>query len=660
MARVIAIDFETYFDSKSYSLTRMGPLSYIRDPRFRVLCVGVRVDRGPTHVIEEGLAAECLAACRLDDPDTFVVGHNIAGFDALILSERYGIRPAHILDTIPMMHWLGLSRIIPCSHKALTALLGHGVKRAGTVVSDGKASREDFTPDEWEFFRQYCADDVTQCSDNFLSMIQCVTSPDALSLMDLTARMATEPAFVPDGAAVDRYIVELDAASERARRELAAFLRFPDTESMLKAIRSPKRFPELLRGLGAGVPMKPSEKRGCDIPAISKADVAFLRMADDPDPRVAALVRARLEQNSSIHRSRAARLASPALRDRPVPILLGAYKAHTGRYTAGGEGASDGLNFQNFSKRDPSQLALRRALRVAPGQRVVACDSSQVEARILAWVSGQDDLVEQFRGGRDPYAEMASKIFGEPSDLIHDAAKDSGAPDHDRYKMHRNVGKTLVLSAGYGVGAAKLADTLLRQGIRLDPDRAAHDARARDVHALYRRASYAIVGFWRACEDVLRGLAANPQDGIHGAFGREGIFRYGRYAIPCTTRVEPCVELPNGYRLWYPGLRMGADGRMEYDRADRKAPSKIYGGLLAENVCQALAFHMLAWQACRMAEHGVPIKCNIHDAWIAVVPEGRAEETLAIMERDMSRVPAWLEGFPVGCEGEIGIDFTIA
>jgi hypothetical protein len=1044
--RVVTLDFETYFDSKGkYSLTCMGPLEYVRDPRFYVQCVSIRIDKGETYVIEaiDGKDSQVLHALKLDAPGTITVGHNLNGFDCLVLSEHYGIHPFMLIDTIPMMHWLGLSRVMSRSHKALTALLGHGTKQAGTVVSDGKKTKEEFTPDEWAFFLRYCRDDTLQCSENFYSMLPFMNA-DALKLMSLTAKMATEPAFIPDSCLLKDYKSELDMQSVLALEKLQKFLHFGSVDAMLKGIRSRSTFPQLLADVGGVCPMKWSEKQGKEIPAISKTDLEFTKLLNSDNEKVRLLVQTRLEQNSSIQMSRTQSLLGFA--DKPIPIMLSVLNAHTGRYTAGNEGKSDGLNFQNLSKRDPSKLALRKALRVPEGYSVVACDSSQIEARILAWVSGQTDLVEQFMTGRDPYAEMASKIFHVPAQDIHNAAKSSADPRHDKYKTYRNVGKTCVLSClapdtlvltdsgykyitavttddllwdgekwtshkgliyrgekkvcewqglhmtpdhliydstswvtaeeflrtpscwksavcsateplltatlkatadiivssiksnattaeqssgsvvpvpdawhktiahivlndyqltldhlsnatqtlaketslgsllssrvsvvsrlleavqtvwsecawcsvpvavsritycsatseteepldvinvpsrnlmtpmssntlhtlpfvqmlahvedcltallplskdvithavesmlatvaeelnsalpveqraystylhyrdmmihcclltaltimvtthevtcvlqtsqskiktsaqsklckllsqvcrknwtmqkqnsldyvgtvpvydiadagnrhcfavwskkglvlvhncGYGVGAQKFSDTLLRTKVHLDPDPVKHLEMAQQAHAIYRQSAWAIVQFWRTCNKVAQTLTANTQLGEYGRFGAHDEFGYGRAIIPLSQINCAFVSMPNGYRIWYPNLRFEQeDGRnvMLYDRYvhGKVVPNHIYGGGVTENVCQSLAFMMLGWQACRMADAGIPLKANIHDAWITVVPTAQAEHVKATMEHIMSSVPDWLAGFPVGCEAEIGTDFTIA
>ena len=81
--------------------------------------------------------------------------------------------------------------------------------------------------------------------------------------------------------------------------------------------------------------------------------------------------------------------------------------------------------------------------------------------------------------------------------------------------------------------------------------------------------------------------------------------------------------------------------------------------MLTENASQALAFMLLMWQACRMAEQGIHLHGNIHDSFATIVPEEQAEQTAAVMTKCMSEVPDWLPGFPVACEAEIGNDFMV-
>ena len=692
--RRVVIDFETYYDSKSYTLSKIGPIQYIRDPRFRVLCVGISVDGEPAKVFDGGSEAfEVLHALLLNDQDVVTIGHNIAGFDALILSEHYHIHPSHIIDTMHMARWCGVSRVTAESHKALTEYFGNGEKKPGTVVSDGKKSKEDFTPDEWEYFKEYCADDVNQCYQNFLCMEKLVT-PMAYSLGDITAKMATEPAIHIDTEMLKEYIERLDARADEVQQELSVMFNFPDRAAFLSAIRSAPTFCNMLRRLGAEPPMKVSEaktetrrkqllmeadladQRGLDSrtirrvlaspesytvysPALSKNDLDFRDMADNENEYVAALVRARLELNSSIERSRAVRLMELGSIDEPMPVMLKAFSAHTGRYGAGNsEGATDGAQMQNLSKRDPNKLTLRRALRAGEGRCFVAVDSSQIEARMLAYAAGELELVEQFREGRDPYAELAEKIFGIPAKEIHDGAKSGDK----KLKNFRNVGKTCILSAGYGVGARKFADTLLRQNVHLSEDLTQHYELAAHAHNVYRLSNKHIVQFWKTCDNIINTM----YDGGTATFGHNGMFVTGKEPVAGIGKPVPFIELKGfGYRLWYPNLRAekGQSGKYEwyYDRVRGRniMPTKLYGGAVTENIIQSEAFMLLAWQAVIMSRD-VKLIANIHDAWIAETSVDNADNVKAIMEKVMSSVPEHIQDFPVACEGEVGDSYEIA
>ena len=478
---IITMDFETAWDSKDYTLSKMGPISYIRDPRFYAQLLSVRVDRGPVQVFEHDEIPGILHAMKLEQSGRAIVGHNMSGFDALILSEIYGIHPRNIFDTIAMARWCGVARMTRESHAALTDWFKHGKKEAGTVVSDGKRTKEDFTPEEWSFFKQYCADDTLQCSENFYSMLPYMT-PDALKFMSITARMAAEPAFMLDRQALADYIMELDAKAEQARQDISHIFACSTQEELYKALRGAQTVVAMLNQLGCGAPMKVSETKtaaarkaledkiaerrmyGTDttelerklnnpedyqvmVPALAKTDLPFLDLLDHPDPRVQQLVAMRLEHNSSGQMSRAKRFYELSETGRPLPFMLKTFYAHTGRYGAGNsEGASDSTNMQNISKRNPNMLAIRKAIKAPQGYKVVAADSSQIEARMVAYLANEVELLDQFRHGHDPYAELAEKIFGATAQEIHDGAKSGDK----RMKMYRNVGKTAILSCFAG------------------------------------------------------------------------------------------------------------------------------------------------------------------------------------------------------------------
>lgn len=348
--RIFVCDMETFWDSKSFTLSKTGPVEYVRDPRFAVQLAGIACNN--QHVTVWGTPDGIKAALnQIDWENDVVVGHNMSGFDALILSEYFGCRPRHIWDTICMMRWCGISSISRERLSALDEVLGIGEKQAGTVVSDGKHWPQDFLPEEQRFFMQYCGDDVDQCRKAMAIMLPYMTD-DAMNFMSLTARMATEPVFVLDEQMLEEYLRQLDAEAEEARVSIMELFHFDTVQAFLKALRSKEKFASMLRELGVEPPVKVSEKKSATAGttvydyAFSKQDIEFLDLREHEDSRVRLLVETRLQFNSSVLRSRCETLLKFARQHKLLPILLSAFKAHTSRYaaSANGEHSSDGIN----------------------------------------------------------------------------------------------------------------------------------------------------------------------------------------------------------------------------------------------------------------------------------------------------------------------------
>lgn len=677
--KLIVIDVESFWDSKGYTLSKMGPIQYIRDPSFSAQLLGWRVNREPVQVCEHDDIPAVLASLRLDDPDTITVAHNGNGFDFLILSEIYGVVPAHTLDTIDMMRWTGLSSIISESHASLTAHLGTGVKRQGTVISDGKHWPQDFSETEREAFKLYCMQDVEQCSENCFRLLGLIT-PDMLAFDTITAKMAMEPKLWADVAALRKYDAELGEQVEQARQNLMRIFHFSTVEEFLTNIRSAQKFCTMLRQLGVEPPMKLSEAKSATrkaqmeavkmdtsdpeswqvyTPALSKQDREFLELQEHPDPRVALLVQTRLENNSSIQRSRVQTFIRMGAYNKPVPVMLKAFGAHTGRYAAGNtEGKSDSLNWQNLSKRNAAMLPLRRAIKVQPGYKLVSCDSSQIELRINAYHAQQMDLLDMLAHGADVYANFGEVISGIPAKEIHEGAK---AGDK-KLKGIRNVSKKIQLSCGYGTSPARAAHAMWIEGQKQAQEYDKHAEIVKSYIQMYREQNHAITTFWKICQIVIEDLANGGTGSFGGPTG--ALYKYGQFALPGCDTLTPAIKLPSGYTLWYPNLK-GAEnenGRVEYSYSMRRGksdiPHRVYGSAMTENCTQSLAFQLLQWQACRMVEEGISLVCNIHDSFSTVVPEDEAEATAEKMVSIMRRLPSWLRGCPIDAEAEITDDFT--
>ena len=390
--------------------------------------------------------------------------------------------------------------------------------------------------------------------------------------------------------------------------------------------------------LGVTPPTKVSLRTNKETYAFGKTDQAFKALADHPNPAVQAVVAARLGVKSTLEETRTQSFLEIASRG-SLPILLNYWGAHTGRASGG-----DKMNLQNL----PRGGALRKSITVPDNHVLVAVDSAQIEARVVAWWAGQTDLVEDFRNNVDIYSSFASVVYGRKVDRKR---KEVG-PDGKEFnpdKVEGFVGKTCILGLGYGMGADKFKGTLKIGMGGISVDMPAEEAK-RTVD-LYRAKYPHIAGIWKSCQKALEKMAA----GFETEVG-VGI------ALRCTPEG---VHLPNGTMIRYPGLRKTEDG-FEYD--GRYGPVKIYGGKMVENIVQALArivvFDQMAKIDIELRKNDNPeadcrykVVLTVHDEVVAVVPKGAGRWCLDFMLATMSVPPKWCQDLPVSCEGDIGLNY---
>lgn len=431
--------------------------------------------------------------------------------------------------------------------------------------------------------------------------------------------------------------------------------------------------------------------------AFAKNDLEFKALEDHPDPRVSAIVVARMENNTSQAESRTLSFLAVAIRGAlPVPLQYGA--AHTNRY-----GGDEKLNLQNLPKRNGDKT-LRISMCAPEGYEVGGADSSQIEARLLAYAAQERDLLAIFESGGDPYAYMGEAIYREPADVIKRYAKmgydhlkmlpavheDHGL--HKKYFRIRNVGKETVLGSGYQMSGAKFALRLKQQGIMLRPDEqqiklwardlklagewpatkeaqviafntylnAFHLSEAKRINRIYRTKHEKIKNFWTTCEWVLSQLCQGKQGYFGGPDGK--LFYYdGQHKV--FGHSAPGIRLPDGYWMVYPDLKTFTDeetGYVKFTYSRRKGNTMteqyIYGGSLTENLIQALAFAVLKWQAVRI--HAVvPVKMNVHDEWMSVYRIELREKVKQVYMTAMSAKPSWLPNVPLACEFTYGSNY---
>lgn len=614
---LITIDFETYYDSKiKLGFKHQTTEEYIRDKRFEVIGVGVKVDDEPTVWVSGGKDKIKEFLASFDWGSSALLCHNTM-FDGAILSWLYGITPAFMFDTLCMaraIHGVDAGG----SLKALAERYEIGVKGEEVILAEGKA-RLDFTKEELARYGEYCKNDV----DLTLKLFKILSSAfpeNEMKLIDMTLRMFTHPVFLVDDALLQERYDELKEEKEQLLEGLMEKLKCETAEAVRKRLASNKQFAEVLVERGVAVPMKESKTTGKLTYALAKNDEGFLGLTEHDDPFIQQLCAVRLGTKSTIEESRIERFIDVGKRNKGrLPIPLKYYGAHTGRWAG-----SDKVNFQNLPSRDKKKKALKNAV-VAPDDHIVInCDSSQIEARVLVWLAGQDDVVEQFRKGEDVYSLFATKIYDRPI---------SKADPVERF-----VGKTCILGLGYGTGALKLQHTLKTQ----PPGAIVTEDEAKSYVDTYRTANDKVIQLWRDGDKTIADLA-NWDEKLKPYY-------YGKHK--CLKITKEGIGLPNGLSIRYPDLKLDtSEAKSQYVYKSRKGPVSLWGGSLVENVVQALARIIVGEQMIKINER-YRVALTVHDAAVIVVPEAEKDEAMAYIIECMSTPPAWASGLPVTCEAK--------
>jgi DNA polymerase len=241
---------------------------------------------------------------------------------------------------------------------------------------------------------------------------------------------------------------------------------------------------------------------------------------------------------------------------------------------------------------------------------------------VLAWLAEQDDLVEAFANKEDVYRKMAAAIYGVAEDQIT--------------KDQRFIGKTTILGAGYGMGAVKFQAQLKTFGVDMELDE------ARRIIDIYRRTNDNITRLWRQAQNVL----VNLSRGDPAPLGRAGVLE----VVPA----ETAIRLPSGLLMRYDDLKISEGEKgIEFHYQTRKGRTRIYGGKVIENVCQAIARCIIAEQMLRIHKR-YKVVLTVHDAIAVCVRDVDVEDARAYVEESMRWVPDWAKGLPVNCESGVG------
>lgn len=637
--QVLVLDFETYWDSHTYTLTKMTTEQYIRDSRFRAHGLAWRwVDKDDvfTWVSNENIPA-FIASIAWDQ--TAVLAHN-AQFDVGILSWRYGAKPAFIFDTLSMARALrGVE--VGNSLAKLAEEFGLPPKGKELVNSDGV---EVLSAEQEQQLAGYCKHDAFLCLEIFKRLADGYPTSE-LRLIDMTLKMFTNPVLTLD----KHMLVEAIHAEKESREALLVRLGLDDA-----MLASNEKFAQTLQSLGITPPTKISKTTKKEAYAFAKNDALFQALVNSDREEVALLCEARMAVKSTLERTRAQRFLDIAQRG-TLPVPLSYYGAHTGRWAAS---KGSGLNMQNLKRGS----FLRRAIGAPDGYVLAVADLSQIEPRVLAWLADYRDLINIFHKGGDPYASFGAQMFGIPG-----MTKDS-------HPALRQSAKSALLGAGYGLGWASFSAQLLTGFLGAPPilydkkfakqlgvtgqivanfmeyvpnmEKVAdiprtctsdeiliHAIAAKQIIDKYRAAAQPVVEFWQLCDAMIHSSLVNGREFKHKCLGFQ----------------KEAVVLPNGMKLRYPDLSGKPDekGRVQWTYGNGK---KLYGGKLTENIVQSVARCVMTDGMLRIQKR-YPCVLTVHDEVAALVPEAEGEEAYNWMLTQMTLEPKYLPGIPLAADG---------
>jgi DNA polymerase I-like protein with 3'-5' exonuclease and polymerase domains len=635
---LLVIDFETRWDRREYTLSKMTTEQYIRDPRFKAFgcCIKTYDVPGTVWVTHADLPD---FFNTVDWSTTAVLAHN-AQFDIAILSWVYGAKPCFVFDSLSMARAL---RGVEAGNSLAKLANEFGLPPKGQAVHSTDGLEELTHEVEFEL-AEYCKHDTYLCEEVFKRLIKGYP-PKELRLIDLTLKMFTNPVLELDQEMLRAAIVE----ESTKRTELLDRLGIEES-----TLASNDKFAVVLSEMGLVPPKKISKTTGKEALALAKNDAHFQALLNSDNEDVALLCEARLAVKSTLERTRAQRFLDISERGR-LPVPLNYYGAHTGRWSAS---KGSGLNLQNLKRGS----FLRKSIQAPAGYSLVVCDLSQIEPRVLAWLCDYSALLGIFESGKDAYAQFGAQMFGIPG-----MSKESH-PDL------RQSAKSALLGCGYGLGWASFAAQLLTGFLGAPPTRydkafakqlgvgaefvnefisyepylqrmkdiphtctepelTVHCVSAKKIIDKYRDAAQPVKTFWEMCDALIK----------------RSLVEGKTYTHKCLTFEKERIVLPSGLALRYPTLTGEADekGRIQWSYGEDK--KKLYGGKLTENIVQAVARCVMTDGMIRIQKQ-YPCVLTVHDEVVVLVPEAEVVDAEKWVLAQMTMVPKYMPGIPLAAD----------
>ena len=637
MGRILEADIESFSD---VDLVKCGVYAYADSPAFEILLFAYSFDGGETQIIDlaqgEKLPAEVEEA--IFDVSVTKTAYN-ANFERTCLSKHFGryIPPESWHCSAVQAAMLALPRSLEDVGRVLgldeqkmkegKELIRYFCVPCKPTKANGGRTRNlpCHAPEKWELFKTYCKRDVDVEKAIRRKLHNFPIPESEMELYRLDQRINDR------GVLVDMGLVEQAIACERLHKEVVTKRAYE-----LTGLENPNSVAQLKGWLG---------DMGMEAESLSKKAVA--EMIAETDGEVEELLRLRLLMaKTSVKKYEA--MERSVCSDGRVHGLLQFYGANrTGRF------AGRLVQIQNLPQNHLPDLELARELvkqgrfediellydstpnvlseliRTAfipkQGCRFVVADFSAIEARVMGWLSGEEWVLDVFRGDGKLYEMTASRMFGIPMAEIG-----KGSPE-------RAKGKVASLACQYGGSTGALVSMgALDMGLTEDE--------LPPLVAAWRKANPHMVQFWWDVDAAAIKAVTEKQKTKVGKI----IFEYKSGIL--------FITLPSGRKLSYVKPRMavnrfGRDGLTYEGISENKKWSRIetYGPKLVENIVQGTARDLLAEAMLRVEKKGYPIVMHCHDEIIAEVPEGigSVDEMCEIMAIQ----PKWAEGLPLRADG---------
>lgn len=651
----LSIDIETYSDEE---IGKTGLYRYAQSTAFQVLLIAYSVDGGPVQVVdltETGGRVPDWFFAALTDADVIKHAYN-AAFEWYCLSRHFGLELPVDQWRCTMLHGLycGYPAGLAAIGKALqlsqdkqklgvgSALIKYFCKPCKPTRVNGGRTRNlpQHDPVKWELFKEYNAQDVVT-EIEIERRLSGFPVPE-----EVQAQWVTDQRINARGVAVDMPLVygalELEAQTRQEYIEEAM---------QISGLANPNSRAQLIRWL--------QEETGEEVTDLRKSTVSDLLGKDLPGETVRRMLEIRQELGKTSN-AKYTTFEVATCADGRVRGLLQFYgAARTGRWAGrivqpqnlprtyiDGDllpmarelvkrRQKDGLAAIFGSVTDTLSQLIRTALTAAPGHLLVDADFSAIEARVIAWLAGEEWVLEVFHTHGKIYEATASQLYGVPIEKIK-----KGNPEY----ALRQYGKAATLALGYQGGPS----ALITAG-HLPKD--TPEDELMDIRDRWRYSNPHIVQLWSnveaaAWEAVQSGRRVELLDG-RLVFAYESDTK-GDYLT---------IRLPSGRKLFYPYPHMGTNrfGRpaLCYWGLNQKTKKwsvvETYGGKLSENITQAVARDCLAEAVERLEAAGYPVVFHVHDEVVIDVPAERAD--LEDVVQIMRKAPSWAAGLPLNAEG---------